>query len=85
MTYSATASEVNKHFGQFHDKAMVEPVRVTKHGRETVFIVSAERFHQLRQGERAALAVSELSTDELALIAAAEVPAHARYTMDDDR
>lgn len=83
MTRSATASEVNKNFGLFHDQALAEPVRVTKHGRESVFIVSAERFHQMRQSERAALAASELSADELALIAASEIPPHARYRSDD--
>jgi PHD/YefM family antitoxin component YafN of YafNO toxin-antitoxin module len=35
---------VQKNFGAFHNRALSEPLRVTKYGRETVYIVSAETF-----------------------------------------
>jgi len=50
-------------------------VRVTKYGRETVYIVSARTFHSLKQGQRDAIAAADLSDEEAALIAAAEIPA----------
>ncbi|MBX3486221.1 type II toxin-antitoxin system prevent-host-death family antitoxin [Phenylobacterium sp.] len=83
MSISAPATEVSKNFGAFHDKALAEPVRVTKYGRETVYIVSAETFHRLKQGERQALAAADLSEAEIADIAAAEVPPEHRYSLDD--
>jgi hypothetical protein len=36
MSISAPAVERHKKFGAFHDRALAEPVRVTKYGRETV-------------------------------------------------
>jgi PHD/YefM family antitoxin component YafN of YafNO toxin-antitoxin module len=81
MSITATSSEVQKNFGAFHDRALAEPVRVTRYGRETVFIISAATFHSLKQGQRAAIATAELSEDELALVAAAEIPQGYRYSL----
>jgi prevent-host-death family protein len=83
MSITAPASEVQKNFGAFHDRALTEPIRVTKYGRETVYIVSAETFHRLKQGERVALAAAELSDAEVAAIERAEIPAEHRYSLDD--
>lgn len=83
MAITAPASEVQKNFGSFHDRALAEPVRVTKYGRETVYIVSADAFHAMKQAQRAALDAGELSDAEVALIAAAEVPAAERYGVTD--
>lgn len=79
MTESASATDVQKNFGLFHDRALVEPVMVTRYGRETVCIVSAARYRQLKQYEREARRVSDLSDAELALIEGAEIPPEARY------
>jgi len=38
MSITASASDVQKNFGAFHDRALVEPVRVTRYGRETVYM-----------------------------------------------
>ncbi len=84
MPVSAAASEVQKNFGSFHDRALGgEAVRVTKYGRETVYIVSAKIFHELKQSQRHALAASELSNAEMDIIDKAEVPSNKRYTLDD--
>ncbi len=82
MSIEATASEVRTDFDRFQERAMKEPVRVTRDGRETVFIVSAERYHELRQAEREALHAHELDDATLAAIEAAEIPAAERYSSD---
>lgn len=84
MSITAPASKVQKNFGAFHDQALSEPVRVTKYGRETVYIVSAETFHALKQGWREAVASADLSDQEAVLIAAAEIPAEHRYSLKED-
>ncbi|HEY2662089.1 MAG TPA: type II toxin-antitoxin system prevent-host-death family antitoxin [Caulobacteraceae bacterium] len=71
MAITAPSSEVQKNFGAFHDRALSEPVRVTKYGRETVYIVSAQTFHELKQGRRDALAAADLTDQEAALIGGA--------------
>jgi antitoxin StbD len=77
------ASEVQKNFGAFHDQALTEPVRVTRYGRETVVILSAKEFHALKQAQRQSLSVADLTEEELAEIARAEIPAAARYSIKD--
>jgi len=67
MPNTASASEVQKNFGAYHDRALSEPVRVTKYGRETVFIVSAKTYHEMKRAQREALASEDLTDAELAL------------------
>jgi prevent-host-death family protein len=84
MPVSAAASDVQKNFGSYHDRALAgEAVRVTKYGRETVYILSAKAFHELKQSQRHALAAADLSAAEMDLISKADVPAEQRYTLDD--
>ncbi|WP_448204139.1 type II toxin-antitoxin system Phd/YefM family antitoxin [Azospirillum sp. sgz302134] len=83
MPITAAASDVQKNFGAFHDRALVEPVRVTRYGRETVFIVSAETYHAMKQAQRQAIASADLTDEEIGLIEAAEVPEEHRYSIDD--
>ena len=83
MPVTAAASDVQKNFGAFHDRALVEPVRVTRYGRETVFIVSAETYHAMKQAQRRAMASADLTDEEAALIEAAEIPEEHRYSIDD--
>ncbi len=72
------ASEVQKNFGAFHDRALTEPVRVTRYGRETVVIISAKEFHALKQAQRRSRSAGDLTDAELAAIAGAKVPAKPR-------
>jgi antitoxin StbD len=81
VSNTASSSEVQKNFGAYHDQALSEPVRVTKYGRETVYIVSAKTYHELKQAQREAIASADLTDTELALIEAAEIPAKHRYTL----
>ena len=50
--FQAAATEVAKNFGEWHEKAMREPVIITKHGRESAVLMSAEAFHKLLIGRR---------------------------------
>lgn len=52
LSVTASASDVQKNFGAYHDRALSTPVRVTKYGRETVYIISAQTFHDLQQAQR---------------------------------
>lgn len=86
MAITAPASEVQKNFGVYQDRAMTgEAVRVTRYGRETVYIVSARTFHELKQGQRQAVSTADLTEAEMALIEAAEIPAERRYSARDEQ
>ncbi|MFT8481352.1 MULTISPECIES: type II toxin-antitoxin system Phd/YefM family antitoxin [Acetobacteraceae] len=81
MSTTVTSSDVQKNFGAYHDRALTEPVKVTKYGRETVYIISAQTFHALKQAQRETIAATDLNDHEIALIEAAEIPKGHRYTM----
>ena len=74
-----TAGEVQKNFGRFQDKAMVAPVTVTKYGRPTVVILAVAEYERLKKLDRQALAVEELSEQDIAAIKAARIPKARRY------
>jgi prevent-host-death family protein len=72
-----TAAEVGKNFGQFADKALVEPVTITKYGREHLVLLSADEYARLKRRDRQVYRTGEIPTDWLAAIEAAEPPAEA--------
>lgn len=81
---SVPASEVQKNFGAYHDKALKEPVRITKYGRETAYLVAAETFNEMWASYRKAVPVVELSDAEMDLIMHAKVPPEHDYDYEDD-
>lgn len=46
-----SASEFQKHVGEFSDIARREPVTVTRHGRASLVLMSAEDYQRLREIE----------------------------------
>ncbi len=83
MTATVTASEARKDFDLWHDRSRKEPVRITEHGRESAYLVSAETFHELWSCYRKAIGVGALSDAEMALIMEAEVPEAHAYELSD--
>lgn len=83
MPERVAATDLQKNFGYWHDKAMSEPVQITKHGRETAYLVSADTFHELWASYRRSVSVRDLSEAELALIQAAEIPDEHAYEAED--
>jgi hypothetical protein len=84
MGNSVSASDVQKNFGLWHDKALKEPVQVTKYGRETVYLVSAETFHELWSSYRRAGSTLELADADVTLMDEAKIPAEHDYEYQDD-
>jgi prevent-host-death family protein len=72
-----TSVELHQKLGLMIDKARVEPVVVTKHDRDHVVIVSAERFAQMENALRRARLAGSLTTEERKAAAAAKVPSVA--------
>lgn len=66
-----------KNFGVLADQALSEPVRITKHGRDRLVMVSAAEYDRLKRRDRQVFRAEELPDEVLALIAAAEIPAEA--------
>ena len=55
-----SASEFQQAFGMLSDKARHEPVVITKHGRDSLVVMSAEEFARLKRRDRQVGLTSEL-------------------------
>jgi prevent-host-death family protein len=72
-----------KNFGVLADQALAEPVRITKHGRDRLVMVSAAEYDRLKRRDRQVFLAEELPDEVLELIAKAEIPADLAH-LDDE-
>lgn len=70
-----TTGEFIKNYGTLADKALSEPVIITKNGRDRLVVVSVDEYERLKRRDRQAIAAAELTEAELAALELAEVPA----------
>ena len=70
-----TTAEFIKRYGALTDRALNEPVTLAKNGCDGLVLLSVDEYARLKRRDRRALAAEELTEAEVALIAAAEVPA----------
>lgn len=74
-----TASEFQQSFGALSDKARHEPVVITKHGRDSLVVMSAEEYGRLKRRERRVGLAGELSNEWLEAVENARVPEEFTY------
>lgn len=80
---SVPASDLAKNFGEWHEKAMREPVVITKHGRESAVLISAETFRMLVEGYREVVSAEDLEAAVAASIERSEIPEQYRWNSDE--
>ncbi len=78
-----TTAEFIKHYGQLADRALTEPLTITKNGHDRLVVLSVSEYERLMRRDRVVITPGELSDDEIARIAAAEVPAEHAH-LDDE-
>ena len=64
-----------KNYSALADRALAEPVTITKHGRDRLVVVSATEYERLKKRDRQVFQSADLPDSVLELIAQAEVPA----------
>lgn len=69
-----SSAEFIKNYGTLADKALTEPVTITRNGRDRLVLISSEEYGRLRESYRQTLLAEDLSQEELDLIAQSEVP-----------
>lgn len=79
MTIKVTSAELQKNFGAYQDQALVEPVTVSRYGRDSVVLISAAEYERLKSRDRQALALEELSDADIAAIERSRVPGRHRH------
>ena len=70
-----SSAEFQKQFGALADKALVEPVTITRNGRDRLVLLSVEEYERLKRRDRRVVRLEDFTDEEMALIAEAEVPA----------
>ncbi len=81
-----SSAEFLKRYGALSDKALSEPVTITRNGRDRLVPVSVEEFERMRRYAPRARRIEELTDDELAMVSKARVPAehdHLNALLDD--
>jgi prevent-host-death family protein len=80
---SVPASQFQKNFGEWHDRVHQGPVEITRYGRPTAYLVSADLFQQLWERFRIAVPVEDLLPGDIDLIMQSEVATDQPYRLDD--
>lgn len=68
-----TASQFQQAFGALSDKARHESVVITKHGRDSLVVMSAKEWERLKRRDRRVGSTSELPEEWLEAVRSAEV------------
>jgi prevent-host-death family protein len=78
-----SSAEFQRNFGVYQDKALTEPVAITRNGRERLVVVSADEYRRLKRRAREVLPVEALSDADLEAIARTEMsPRHEHLDLE---
>jgi len=69
-----SSAEFQKKFGSLADKALTEPVTITRNGRDRLVLLSVGEYDRLKRRDRRVVRLEDFTEEEMALIARAEVP-----------
>jgi prevent-host-death family protein len=72
---TVTSAEFQRNLGRYQDKALTEPVTITKNGRERLVLLSVEEYHRLKRRDRRVFTIDNVSDAQVAAVEAAQVPA----------
>jgi prevent-host-death family protein len=76
---TVSAAEFQRHFGRYQDEAPVQPIAITRNGRERLVILSTEEYRRLRRRSREVLRAGDLTDAELDVIAKTEMDPRHRH------
>ena len=75
MQMKVSTADFIKNYMSLADKALTEPLVITKNGRDRLVMLSAEEYARLKRRDRRVVCLEDFTDAEMALIANAEVPA----------
>jgi PHD/YefM family antitoxin component YafN of YafNO toxin-antitoxin module len=65
-------AEFVKNLDTLADKALIEPVVITKNGRDRLVVLSAEEYARLKRRDRRVVRLEDFTDEEMALIVKAD-------------
>lgn len=78
-----TTADFIKNYGRLADKALSEPVTITKNGHDRLVVLAVEEYERLKRRDRRVIRAGDLSDEDVALIAESEVPGEYAH-LDDE-
>ncbi|MBR0758445.1 type II toxin-antitoxin system prevent-host-death family antitoxin [Bradyrhizobium jicamae] len=72
-TVTLSASEFQERVGEALDRALSQPVLITKHGRPRNVVLSYDEYERLRARDRLAVRAEELTDEDIAALEASEM------------
>lgn len=79
MGTRVTASEFQAAFGALSDKARREPVVITKHGRDSLVVMSTDEWARLKRRDRRVGEAADLPDEWIEAVRNAKVPAEYEH------
>jgi PHD/YefM family antitoxin component YafN of YafNO toxin-antitoxin module len=70
-----TSAEFIKNYGTLADKALTEPLTISRNGRDRLVVISVDEYERLKRRDRKVIATGELTEEDIALIRSMKVPA----------
>jgi prevent-host-death family protein len=74
-----TSAEFQRKLGLYQDKALAEPVTITRNGRDRLVLLSVEEYQRLKRRDRRVFSIDEITDEQLAAVEAARVPEQYAY------
>lgn len=68
-----STAEFIKNYGTLADRALTEPVTITKNGRDRLVIISADEYSRLKRRDRRVVRLEDFSEEEITHIAKSEM------------
>lgn len=59
------AAEFQRNIGRYQDMALMQPVAVTRNGRERTVMISAEEYHRLKKRDRQVLGLEDFTDADI--------------------
>ncbi len=73
-----SAAEFQRNIGRYQDLALREAVAVTRNGRESTVLISADEYRRLKRRERQVLGLGNFTDADIAALEAARAPEAAK-------
>ena len=74
-----SSAEFMKNYGTLADKALQEPVTITRNGRDRLVLISSEEYERMRRRDRRVIRVEDMSEEEMEEILNQRVPEEYDY------
>ncbi len=72
-----SAAEFQRNIGRYQDVALIQPVAVTRNGRERTVMISVEEYHRLKRRDRRVMSLEDFTDADIVALEATRAPESA--------